>query len=118
MYLWKWQLLAGAYPKDMTAIEVRNALEDASNSDDVSLSACHAALKRMLSDGEVETGPARSGKTTYRRVLKLPESPNLIALLAGLTTPGYFSTPPAPLPEQKAKTIAEIKKKLQENLPK
>ena len=73
-------------PKEMTAIEVRNALEESSNSEDfsVSLSACHAALKRMLSDEEVEAGPLRNGKATYRRILKLESLTNLAAL-AGLT---------------------------------
>src|SRR5882724_2742123 len=66
--------LTRAYPKEMTAIEVRNALEEAQfNFDDFSnsLSACHAALKRMLSDGEVEPGIVKEGKASYRRVLKL-----------------------------------------------
>lgn len=64
-------LLTREYPKELTAIEVRNALEDSSNFDDFgnSLSACHAALKRMLADNEVEPGPERQGKATYRCVL-------------------------------------------------
>jgi hypothetical protein len=70
-------LLTRVLPKEMTAIEVRNALEDSSNSEDFSnsLSACHAALKRMLSDGEVEAGPLRNGKATYRRILQIPSPP-------------------------------------------
>lgn len=93
-------LLTREYPKDMTAVEVRNALEDESNFDDFSnsLSACHAALKRMLNDGEVEPGKApRNGKPTYRRVLKLEPPPeiNRLAALAGLTTestPSFYET--------------------------
>lgn len=66
-------LLTKEYPKEMTAVEVRNALEDSSNFDDFSnsLSACHAALKRMLVDGDVELGVERNGKATYRRIIKL-----------------------------------------------
>jgi hypothetical protein len=66
-------LLTSAYPKAMTAIEVRNAIEDSSNTDDpnISLSACHAALKRMLGDKEVEAGPTKDGKASYRIVLRL-----------------------------------------------
>jgi hypothetical protein len=81
-------LLTRVSPKEMTAIEVRNALEDSSNSEDFSnsLSACHAALKRMLSDGEVELGPPKNGKATYRRVLKLElVGHGVMAILAGLT---------------------------------
>jgi hypothetical protein len=91
-------LLTREYPKEMTAVEVRNALEDSSNFDDFSnsLSACHAALKRMLVDGDVEPGVERNGKATYRRVIKLDPLPtfglpsgygnlnNLTALLADL----------------------------------
>ena len=84
-------LLTRISPKEMTAIEVRNTLED-SNSDDFSnsLSACHAALKRMLSDGEVEAGPLRNGKATYRRVIKLESfnvGDSVMALLSGLASP-------------------------------
>lgn len=66
-------LLTSAHPNAMTAIEVRNALEDSSNTDDpnISLSACHAALKRMLADGEVEPGLTKEGKASYRRILQL-----------------------------------------------
>ena len=64
-------LLLRVSPKEMTAIEVRNELEDSSDTEGCSLSACHAALKRMLSDEEVEAGPTKNGKATYRRVLKL-----------------------------------------------
>jgi hypothetical protein len=59
-------LLLSEYPKAMTAIEVRNALEDGSDSEGVSLSACHAALKRILKDGEVVAGNPKEGKATYR----------------------------------------------------
>ena len=63
-------LLTRVSPKEMTAIEVRNALEDSSNSEEFanSLSACHAALKRMLSDGEVEPGLTKNGKASYKLV--------------------------------------------------
>jgi hypothetical protein len=71
-------VLARAYPKEMTAIEVRNTLEEAQfNFDDFSnsLSACHAALKRMLNDGEVKAERTVDGKTSYRKVLKLTPPP-------------------------------------------
>src|SRR5260370_29323887 len=60
-------LLTRISPKEMTAIELRNALEDSSNSEDFSnsLSACHAALKRMLSDGEVEAETPKKRTGTY-----------------------------------------------------
>ena len=68
-------LLARVSPKEMTAIEIRNALEesgfdfeDFSNS----LSACHASLKRLLKEDEVEAGKARDGKTTFRAILRIP----------------------------------------------
>jgi hypothetical protein len=80
-------LLISAYPKEMTAIDVRNALEDSSNFDDFSnsLSACHAALKRMLSDGEVEAGSPKDGKASYRYVLKLETSYADVLALSGLS---------------------------------
>jgi hypothetical protein len=80
-------LLTKIYPKRMTAIEVRNALEESGfNFDDFSnsLSACHAALKRMLADDEIDSEPAKDGKAAYRRVLKLippPPKPNSSPLL-------------------------------------
>lgn len=86
-------LLLRESPKAMTAIEVRNALEDSSNSEDFSnsLSACHAALKRMLSDGEIESGPMKNGKASYRRVIKLsaPSSDTLgvLGILGGPREP-------------------------------
>jgi len=67
-------ILSRDFPKEMTAVEVRNALEESGfNFDDFSnsLSACHAALKRMLVEEEVATGSAKNGKTTYRKILKL-----------------------------------------------
>jgi len=76
-------LLLRVSPKEMTAIEVRNELEDSSDTEGCSLSACHAALKRMLGDGEIEAGPIKNGKATYRRILKLdpvPQFPRLSAL--------------------------------------
>jgi hypothetical protein len=81
-------LLTRVYPKEMTAIEVRNALEESPNGEDsnISLSACHAALKRMLADHDVEPGIERNAKATYRRVLKLDTArvfPNSYATLFG-----------------------------------
>lgn len=69
-------LLLRESPKEMTAIEVRNALEESSNTEDCSLSACHAALKRMLSDREIEPGAPKNGKASYRRVIRLIARPN------------------------------------------
>lgn len=88
-------LLTRVHPDDMTAVEVRDKLENIPSFEDsnISLSACHAALKRLHSDGEVEFGKApRNGKPTYRSVLKI-EQPELnrLAILAGITglnTPG------------------------------
>jgi len=68
-------LLTRTLPKGRTAIEVRNALEVAQfNFDDFSnpLSACHAALKRMAIDGDVEAEQTKEGKTRYTRILKFP----------------------------------------------
>ena len=80
-------LLTRISPKEMTAIEVRNALEENSTSEDFSnsLSACHAALKRMLSDGEVEAGATKNGKATYRMVLKFYPLSALLGLSGGST---------------------------------
>jgi hypothetical protein len=86
-------LLVRESPAAMTAIEVRNALDESSDSDslNISLSACHAALKRMLSDEQVELGIAKNGKATYRYVLKMDPVPvfglaseysNLVSLAA------------------------------------
>jgi DNA repair ATPase RecN len=72
--------LTRTFPKAMTAVEVRNALEESQfNFDDFSnpLSACHAALKRMLSDKEVEAEQTKDGKTAYRRVVRLPPPPKV-----------------------------------------
>jgi hypothetical protein len=77
-------LLLSVSPKEMTAIEVRNELEDSSDTEGCSLSACHAALKRMLSDGEIELGPPRNGKATYRRMLKLEAANSYYSVLGGL----------------------------------
>lgn len=74
-------LLTQILPKHATAVEVRNALEDKGfNFEDFSnpLSACHATLKRMLADKEVELGPEVNGKPTYKRVLPRIPSPNQI----------------------------------------
>ncbi len=78
-------VLAKAFPRRMSAIEVRNALDDSgfdfgefSNS----LSACHAALKRMLAEGEVDAEITKDRKVAYRRILKLtpPPAPYLSTL--------------------------------------
>jgi hypothetical protein len=113
-------LLLRVSPKEMTAIEVRNELEDSSDTEGCSLSACHAALKRMLTDEEIEAGTPRNGKATYRRVLKLDPLPVLfgapftnLSALAGLA--GFD---PDKLPDQvRGVTPGEIKEKLQKNLP-
>lgn len=80
-------LLLRVSPKEMTAIEVRNELEDSSDTEGCSLSACHAALKRMLSDKEIESGPMRNGKATYRRVIHIARpnanDPVLRGILSG-----------------------------------
>jgi hypothetical protein len=81
-------LLTKVHPKEFTAIEVRNALEDSAfNFDEFSnsLSACHAALKRLLADDKVEAGTMRDGKPTYKAVLpKLePSGRSLLDVLAG-----------------------------------
>jgi hypothetical protein len=71
-------ILSRDYPTEMTAIDVRNALEDSGfNFDDFSnsLSACHAALKRMLVDGEVIIGKPKNDKQTYKKVIKLTPPP-------------------------------------------
>jgi hypothetical protein len=71
-------LLTRIHPADMTAVEVRNRLEEMPSFEEanISLSACHAALKRLLSDGEVRLGKApRNGKATYCRVLKMEPPP-------------------------------------------
>jgi hypothetical protein len=73
-------LLARNAGKDLTAVEIRDALEGSGfNFDDFSnpLSACHATLKRMDADDEVATNKSRDGKTSYRIKLKigLPSPP-------------------------------------------
>jgi hypothetical protein len=71
-------LLSRNFPNLMTATEIRNTLEDSGfDFDDFSnsLSACHAALKRLLKEGEVEPGTAKDGKATFRGVLKLGPIP-------------------------------------------
>jgi len=71
-------LLLKVCPKALTAIEVRNSLEESGfNFDDFSneLSACHAALKRMHGDDEVAIETTRDGKTAYRHVIKMTPPP-------------------------------------------
>jgi len=70
--------LTRVFPRAMTAVEVRNALEELQfNFDDFSnpLSACHAALKRMLNDKEVGSEQTKDGKTAYRKTIGLPPPP-------------------------------------------
>jgi hypothetical protein len=77
-------VLVRSYPEGRTAIEVRNALEDSRfNFDEFSnsLSACHAALTRMLNNGEVEALPTKEGKAVYRRVLKMTPPPRYEAAI-------------------------------------
>lgn len=78
-------LLLRESPKEMTAIEVRDALEDSSNSEDFSnsLSAIHAALKRMLSDKEIEAGAPKNGKASYRRVIHIAKPHDSYATILG-----------------------------------
>jgi hypothetical protein len=81
-------LLTRVYPKELTAVDVRNALESSKfNFDDFSnsLSACHAALKRIVADKEAELGEERDGKATYKRVLRPFKSGDLAATMAGLS---------------------------------
>ena len=72
-------VLAKAYPNAMTAVEVRNILEEdlKFNFDDFSnsLAACHAALKRMVTEDEVHPEERRDGKIAYKRILKLTPPP-------------------------------------------
>jgi hypothetical protein len=96
-------LLVRVYPKELTAIEVRNALEDSSDTEGISLSACHAALKRILNDGEVVPGTAKEGKATYRWIGRVIAAPNAYAglmrplsdLAAPERKPGQAPIPPA-----------------------
>jgi len=120
-------MLMRFYPKEMTAIEVRNALEESGfNFDDFSnsLAACHAALKRMLSDEQVELGKPKDGKASYRAVLKLEPLPGIgpfpvLELLASLAPTKTNETAKAasegrqridPVPG--ASTPADLKRKL------
>jgi hypothetical protein len=87
-------VLAKAYPNGMTAVEIRNVLEDIGfNFDDFSnsLSACHATLKRMVTDEEVNLEMRKDGKAAYRRILKL--------------TPPLKATPPPQTPVSVAELI-------------
>lgn len=119
-------LLTRIHPNDLTVVELRNQLEDTPSFEEsnISLSACHAALKRLHTDGEVELGKApRNGKPTYKRVLKMEPPPGFrgldnlralsdllgsdhyVAAAAGLLTP-----PPAAAPIQKLGTDARFPK--------
>jgi len=78
-------LLTRIYPKELEATEVRNRLEDSGfGFGDFSnpLSACHAALKRLVADGAAKAGRSKEGKTTYSANLK-----NTFADLAKLRAP-------------------------------
>lgn len=77
-------LLVREYPNTMTAIEVRNAIEESSDSDGISLSACHAALKRMLGDGEVKLGTPKNGKATYSWMGRPIPSANAYSVMRSL----------------------------------
>jgi hypothetical protein len=81
-------LLTRAHPKEMTATEIRNALEN-SNFDfgDFSnpLSACHSALKRLETDGQIEKGKPKEGKVAYRTAIHL-DRPNAFYELLLSTT--------------------------------
>jgi hypothetical protein len=81
-------MLVREYPKTMTAIEVRNALEDSSDSEGISLSACHAALKRMLGDGDVKLGAPKDGKATYRWAGRVIASTNAYASMRSIADLG------------------------------
>lgn len=77
-------LLTRTNPREMTAMEIRNSLEESSfNFGDFSnpLSACHSALKRLESDGHIERGKTREGKPTYRAVIKVDFALTLSHLL-------------------------------------
>ncbi|HET9407674.1 MAG TPA: hypothetical protein VFO39_10590 [Candidatus Sulfotelmatobacter sp.] len=78
-------LLTRSHPQEMTATEIRNALEESNfNFGDFSnpLSACHSALKRLESDEHIERGKAKDGKTSYRAVVKLePGRPTIYDVL-------------------------------------
>jgi hypothetical protein len=85
-------ILTRALPKRMTAIEVRDALEQAQfNFDEFSnsLSACHATLKRMHNDEEVDV-ETRDGKTAYGRILKLTPPPKPIGTPIGIEWTAKF----------------------------
>jgi SMC interacting uncharacterized protein involved in chromosome segregation len=80
-------ILTRAYPKKMTAVEVRDALEGAQfNFDEFSnsLSACHATLKRMHNDEELDI-ETQYGKTAYGRVMRLTPPPEPFTKLTALT---------------------------------
>jgi hypothetical protein len=61
-------LLTRIHPADLTAVEVRDRLEATPSFEEsnISLSACHAALKRLVADDLAQLGKApRGGKPTY-----------------------------------------------------
>lgn len=109
-------VLARSFPLGKTAVQVRNTLEESGfNFDDFSnsLSACHAALKRMLNDGEAEIAETVEGKPSYRRILKmtpppkvrLPWEPIYESGMRGDEKPKTLSHP------YKPGTIADVRKK-------
>ena len=108
-------LLFRVYPKELEATEVRNRLEDSGfNFGDFSnpLSACHAALKRLVSDELAKTDKSKEGKTTYCAVLKpTPSATNTLAELAMI---GWKPTQPIETVNAVAawmSTLGEEKKK-------
>lgn len=81
-------VLVRVSPEELTAVEVRNMLEETGfNFEDFSnpLSACHATLKRMDVEGEIERG-TKDGKTSYRVDLKIAR-PNTVSLASMLFNP-------------------------------
>lgn len=88
-------VLTRVYPESMTAADMRNALEESHfGFDEFSnpLSACHAALKRMLTENEVTSEQRKDGKTAYKRVLRLTPivSTGEIGSKWGMTPPPKF----------------------------
>ncbi|HEY7404117.1 MAG TPA: hypothetical protein VIB39_11390 [Candidatus Angelobacter sp.] len=84
--------------KPLTAVEMRNALEESGfNFDDFSnpLSACHATLKRMAIDEEVQTDN-KDGKTAYYieiKIAKPGEWPPLGGVI-GMASPFFGALEP------------------------
>ena len=112
-------LLTRVSPKEMTAIEVRNMLEDSSSLEGLSLSACHAALKRMLSDGEVKPGQPKNGKASYKLVPTLESQGlgNLVTLATLLSENKNlppFGAPPINTPADAWKKAVDARRAREE----